>query len=53
MTDWTPQRVAEAAGATLIAPGAETAGPERVTIDSREARPGTLFVGLPGANSPP
>jgi UDP-N-acetylmuramoyl-tripeptide--D-alanyl-D-alanine ligase len=26
------------------------AGPERVTIDSRQAGPGALFVGLPGAN---
>jgi UDP-N-acetylmuramoyl-tripeptide--D-alanyl-D-alanine ligase len=52
MRDWTPQRVAEAAGARLVAPGpagsAPTAGPARVTIDSREAGPGDLFVGLPG-----
>jgi UDP-N-acetylmuramoyl-tripeptide--D-alanyl-D-alanine ligase len=54
MNDWTPQQVAQAAGAILIEsspslalPGA---GPERVTIDSRDAGPGSLFVGLPGAS---
>jgi UDP-N-acetylmuramoyl-tripeptide--D-alanyl-D-alanine ligase len=45
---WTPQRVAEAAGARLIAPPPTGDGPDHVTIDSREARPGMLFVGLPG-----
>jgi UDP-N-acetylmuramoyl-tripeptide--D-alanyl-D-alanine ligase len=49
MRDWTAQRVAEAAGARLVAPGAAGArGPARVTIDSRDAGPGDLFVGLPG-----
>src|SRR5207249_4686911 len=42
------QRVAEAAGARLIAPSPATAGPLRAVIDSRAAGPGDLFVGLPG-----
>ncbi|HWF56450.1 MAG TPA: UDP-N-acetylmuramoyl-tripeptide--D-alanyl-D-alanine ligase [Solirubrobacteraceae bacterium] len=49
MKDWTSQRVATAASASLRAPAPEPhAGPERVVIDSRQAGPGTLFVGLPG-----
>ena len=49
MKEWTAQQVAAAAGATVIAqPGAD-GGPVRATIDSRDAGPGTLFVGLPGA----
>ncbi|MCW2953473.1 MAG: UDP-N-acetylmuramoyl-tripeptide--D-alanyl-D-alanine ligase [Conexibacter sp.] len=52
MRSWSPHRVAEAARARLVAPpsGATVGdgGPERVAIDSREAAPGTLFVGLPG-----
>ncbi|MGN6190027.1 MAG: Mur ligase domain-containing protein, partial [Conexibacter sp.] len=53
MRSWTPQQIAEAAGARLAAPapqGIDPAkpGPARVTIDSREAGPGDLFVGLPG-----
>jgi UDP-N-acetylmuramoyl-tripeptide--D-alanyl-D-alanine ligase len=64
MKDWTSERVAEAAEARLIVPlpdvpraepdprGREGKRPglERVVIDSREAGPGALFVGLPGAN---
>jgi UDP-N-acetylmuramoyl-tripeptide--D-alanyl-D-alanine ligase len=50
MKAWTPARVADAAGARLIAPAPTTTGPERVIIDSREAGPGTLFVGLRGEN---
>jgi UDP-N-acetylmuramoyl-tripeptide--D-alanyl-D-alanine ligase len=50
MIDWTPQRVAEAAGAELLAPATDASrGPSRVLIDSRDAGPGDLFVGLPGA----
>jgi UDP-N-acetylmuramoyl-tripeptide--D-alanyl-D-alanine ligase len=51
MRAWTPEQVAAAAGARLIAPARAAAGPDRVTIDSRSAGPGTLFVGLPGANA--
>src|ERR1700730_3071013 len=50
MRGWTPQRVAQAAHARLIAPPPTATGPERVTIDSRDAGPGALFVGLPGEN---
>jgi UDP-N-acetylmuramoyl-tripeptide--D-alanyl-D-alanine ligase len=45
---WTPDRVAEAAGARLVEPGDRTSGPTRAVIDSRQAGPGDLFVGLPG-----
>ncbi len=51
MNHWTPQQVAEAAGARLIAPPPTTTGPERATIDSRDAGPGALFVGLRGENT--
>jgi UDP-N-acetylmuramoyl-tripeptide--D-alanyl-D-alanine ligase len=45
---WSAQRIADAAGARLIAPGSMAIGPERVTIDSRQAGPGALFIGLRG-----
>ncbi len=48
MREWTPEQVATAAGARSLAPTGATSGPERVTIDSRDVRPGDLFVGLPG-----
>jgi UDP-N-acetylmuramoyl-tripeptide--D-alanyl-D-alanine ligase len=49
MIGWDADRVAEAAGATLLrnAPG----GPTRVGIDSRDAGPGDLFVGLAGTRA--
>jgi UDP-N-acetylmuramoyl-tripeptide--D-alanyl-D-alanine ligase len=47
---WSPDRIAAASGARLVAPPPSDGGPERVTIDSRDAGPGALFVGLPGAN---
>ena len=50
MRVWTPDRIARESGARLIAPAPSDGGPERVTIDSRDAGPGSLFVGLPGAN---
>jgi UDP-N-acetylmuramoyl-tripeptide--D-alanyl-D-alanine ligase len=52
MKRWSAQQVAAAAGGTLseAAGASDAAGPERVSIDSRQAGPGTLFVGLPGAN---
>jgi len=49
--EWSPQDVADAAGARLAAPppsAAAEAGPARAVIDSRTAGPGDLFVGLPG-----
>jgi UDP-N-acetylmuramoyl-tripeptide--D-alanyl-D-alanine ligase len=48
MREWSPARLADAAGARLIAPPPGTSGPDRVTIDSRDAGAGALFVGLPG-----
>jgi UDP-N-acetylmuramoyl-tripeptide--D-alanyl-D-alanine ligase len=47
--DWDAAQIAAAAGARLIHAGNGTPpGPRRVAIDSREVRPGDLFVGLPG-----
>ncbi len=51
MNQWTPQQVAAAAGASLIAPPPTSTGPERTTIDSRDAGPGALFVGLEGEHT--
>ncbi len=50
MQQWTPQQVARAAEARSVTEGADGTGPEVVTIDSRAAGPGALFVGLPGEN---
>ena len=47
MHDWSPERVAEAAGARVLR--ADPAhGPRRAVIDSREVTHGDLFVGLRG-----
>jgi UDP-N-acetylmuramyl pentapeptide synthase len=46
--DWSPERVAAAAGGRLVSPAPHTDGPKRVLIDSRAAGAGDLFVGLPG-----
>jgi UDP-N-acetylmuramoyl-tripeptide--D-alanyl-D-alanine ligase len=50
--DWSPEQVAAAAGLRLAGPPpparGDVPGPLRVTIDSRDVRPGDLFVGLPG-----
>ena len=54
MRDWSPERLARAAGARLqSAPPVDgaAAGPSRVTIDSRDIGPGVLFVGLPGTRA--
>ena len=48
MREWTAQQIAEAANARLVAPSPHAAGPTRAVIDSREAGPGDLFVGLVG-----
>jgi UDP-N-acetylmuramoyl-tripeptide--D-alanyl-D-alanine ligase len=45
---WTAERIAEAAGARVVAPGRRDEGPTRAVIDSRHAGPGDLFAGLPG-----
>src|SRR4051794_33519436 len=49
MRDWSPEQVAAAAGAQLVAAAAGS-GPLRATIDSRDVRAGDLFVGLSGEN---
>lgn len=48
MRTWTPEHVARAAGARLVSLPPSPTGPERAVIDSREAGPGALFVGLAG-----
>ncbi len=53
MNRWSAETIAAAAGGELLrdAPEQRTdagPGPERVTVDSRDAGPGALFVGLPG-----
>jgi len=48
--DWSPDRVARAAGARLAAPAPHAAGLARVVIDSRDVGAGDLFVGLTGGN---
>jgi UDP-N-acetylmuramoyl-tripeptide--D-alanyl-D-alanine ligase len=48
--DWSPDRVAQAAGARLVSPAPHAAGPQRVVIDSRAVGQGDLFVGLTGEN---
>jgi UDP-N-acetylmuramoyl-tripeptide--D-alanyl-D-alanine ligase len=48
--DWSPDRVAQAAGGRLVAPPPRAAGPARVVIDSREVGAGDLFVGLTGGS---
>jgi UDP-N-acetylmuramoyl-tripeptide--D-alanyl-D-alanine ligase len=50
MKQWTPEKVASASGAEVHRGSATVGGPELVTIDSRGAGPGALFIGLPGAN---
>jgi UDP-N-acetylmuramoyl-tripeptide--D-alanyl-D-alanine ligase len=46
--EWTPEQVAQAAAARLVAPAPHRAGPARAVIDSRAAGDGDLFVGLVG-----
>lgn len=54
MRAWDAERIARATGARLagpvpVRPDGES-GPARAIVDSREAGPGDLFVGLPGAS---
>ncbi len=51
LQDWDAERIAAAAGARLAGPPPAAGGPVRVVIDSREAGPGDLFVGLPGTRA--
>ncbi|HEY3021334.1 MAG TPA: Mur ligase family protein, partial [Solirubrobacteraceae bacterium] len=48
MHAWSPERIAEAAGARLVAPAPRRDGPRRAVVDSREVTHGDLFVGLRG-----
>lgn len=48
MIDLTAARIAEEAGAEILAAGPEDAYPERAVVDSRAVGRGDLFVGLPG-----
>ncbi len=51
MRAWSPEQIADAAGADLLKPltaAWDAGGPSRVVIDSRVAGPGDLFVGLVG-----
>jgi UDP-N-acetylmuramoyl-tripeptide--D-alanyl-D-alanine ligase len=48
MRRWNSQQIAQAAGACVVSPPGLEGGPERVVIDSREAGPDTLFIGLAG-----
>ncbi|HEY2655838.1 MAG TPA: UDP-N-acetylmuramoyl-tripeptide--D-alanyl-D-alanine ligase [Solirubrobacteraceae bacterium] len=51
MRRWDALKVARLAGARLLqGPPAGGSGPERTIIDSRDAGPGALFVGLQGEN---
>ena len=51
MRSWDCEQIARAAGARVISPSRVDAGPERAVIDSRQAGPGALFVGLPGSQT--
>ncbi|HWJ51028.1 MAG TPA: UDP-N-acetylmuramoyl-tripeptide--D-alanyl-D-alanine ligase [Solirubrobacteraceae bacterium] len=51
MRDWDVERIARAAGASVVAAptgAAHATGPVRAGIDSRDVVAGELFVGLPG-----
>ncbi len=50
MSGWDARRIAAAAGAELVRPGAAPAGeaPPPAAVDTRAMAPGHLFVGLPG-----
>jgi UDP-N-acetylmuramoyl-tripeptide--D-alanyl-D-alanine ligase len=51
MRTWSPEQIADASGARLLSAPPNGTGPERAVIDSREAGPGALFVGLKGAHA--
>ena len=50
MRAWPAQHIAACADATVLAAPDTDGGPERAVIDSRQAGPGDLFFGLPGAS---
>jgi UDP-N-acetylmuramoyl-tripeptide--D-alanyl-D-alanine ligase len=51
MRRWSSDQIAEHAEARLVSPAQTEVGPERAVIDSREAGPGALFIGLPGSQT--
>jgi UDP-N-acetylmuramoyl-tripeptide--D-alanyl-D-alanine ligase len=51
MMDRTAAWLAKCAGATLLVGDPDTPGPRRAVVDSREAGPGDLFVGLVGESA--
>ena len=51
MIDLDAGAVAAAAGAALVAGDPGAAGPARVVVDTRDLRPGDLFVGLTGEHA--
>ena len=51
MIELAAERVAAAAGGTLLAGDPGRSGPNRAVIDSRAVEPGDLFVGLPGTSA--
>src|SRR5205823_6068710 len=50
MKSWSSEHLAGAAAAQLLG-GGRSGGPERAVIDSRQAGPQALFVGLPGSRT--
>ncbi len=54
MLDLTPERIREVCGAALLAGGpgpvSDQDAPSRAVVDSRQVRPGDLFVGIRGEN---
>ena len=51
MIDLSASWVAQASGGRLVAGASDRPGPRRAVIDSREAGPGDLFVGLRGSRA--
>ncbi|HTX31682.1 MAG TPA: UDP-N-acetylmuramoyl-tripeptide--D-alanyl-D-alanine ligase [Solirubrobacteraceae bacterium] len=51
MRRWNSEQIAQAAGARVASARDSEGGPERAVIDSREAGPDVLFIGLPGSQT--
>jgi len=51
MRSWSPEQIAQAAGARLLSVATNGSGPERAVVDSRDAGPGALFVGVRGTRA--
>ncbi len=51
ISSWSAADVAAAAGGRVVGGDAAAPGPSAITIDSRAAQPGTLFIGLPGSQA--